>query len=178
MAILQSILECLLGPSVETTTTTTERVNPDPNPGNPGPDIVTLILNTDDTEARHKAINERVRTTGWIDRVVFAVVYGLDRMIALEAEMARPAKEALAASKAAAAALGLVEKHPAYTTLLALGVVAVLLPWVLGMLGFGEMGPVAGTFAARWQAAHRGYLPKGALFSSFQRLGMKWHWVG
>jgi hypothetical protein len=33
------------------------------------------------------------------------------------------------------------------------------------------------TFAARWQAQFLGYVPKGSLFSFFQRLGMvTWRW--
>jgi len=36
----------------------------------------------------------------------------------------------------------------------------------------------AGTFAAWWQRTYAGLVPKGSLFSFFQRLGMtKWHWV-
>ena len=31
-----------------------------------------------------------------------------------------------------------------------------------------------GSFAATWQARYAGYVPKGSLFSFFQRLGMKW----
>ena len=31
-----------------------------------------------------------------------------------------------------------------------------------------------GTFAAAWQTRYAGYVPKGSLFSFFQRLGMVW----
>lgn len=33
---------------------------------------------------------------------------------------------------------------------------------------------VLGSFAAEWQAQYLGAVPKGSLFSFFQRLGMVW----
>ncbi|KAF2263400.1 hypothetical protein CC78DRAFT_581489 [Lojkania enalia] len=41
-------------------------------------------------------------------------------------------------------------------------------------LGFGELGPIEGSFAALWQSRYAGYVPSGSLFSFFQRLGMTW----
>ncbi|KAK4183565.1 putative HTH-type transcriptional regulator YdfL [Podospora australis] len=73
-----------------------------------------------------------------------------------------------------------VKEHPleiAATVLLSLfafGVLVRLMPWVLELLGFAELGPVEGSFAAWWQRCYGGYVPKGALFSFFQRLGMVW----
>ena len=31
-----------------------------------------------------------------------------------------------------------------------------------------------GTWAAAWQSTYRGLVPKGSLFSYFQKLGMTW----
>lgn len=53
---------------------------------------------------------------------------------------------------------------------------AFILFTALEILGFGELGPIEGSFAAGWQSRYAGYVPKGSLFSYFQRLGMKWHW--
>jgi hypothetical protein len=33
----------------------------------------------------------------------------------------------------------------------------------------------AGSFASWWQSMYGGLVPKGSLFSFFQRLGMIWH---
>ncbi len=33
---------------------------------------------------------------------------------------------------------------------------------------------IVGSFAAGWQSRYAGYVPKGSLFSFFQRLGMVW----
>jgi hypothetical protein len=79
-------------------------------------------------------------------------------------------------------------------TLIALGILVFLMPWVIEALGFAELGPVGGkirlntfmnktdadlvmntdSFAAVWQSRYAGYVPKGSLFSFFQRLGMVW----
>ncbi len=51
------------------------------------------------------------------------------------------------------------------------------MPWALEILGFDEPGPLKDRLAAAWQRTDADYVPKGSLFSYFQRLGMKWHWV-
>ncbi|KAF2689528.1 hypothetical protein K458DRAFT_427671 [Lentithecium fluviatile CBS 122367] len=58
---------------------------------------------------------------------------------------------------------------------IALGVLILIEPWAIEALGFGELGPIEGTFAAAWQSRYAGYVPKGSLFSFFQRLGITYH---
>ncbi|EHK19938.1 uncharacterized protein TRIVIDRAFT_155768 [Trichoderma virens Gv29-8] len=76
-----------------------------------------------------------------------------------------------------------VKEHPveiAATVLLSLfafGVLVRLAPLVLELLGFGELGPTAGSFAALWQSTYRGHVAEETLFSFFQRLGMTWRKV-
>jgi hypothetical protein len=87
---------------------------------------------------------------------------------------------------------GFVRDHPVFFTLLALGILVLVMPEVIGWLGFGELGPVEGmssvwrlwrdlltdigSYAAWWESAYAGFIPKGSLFSFFQRLGMKWRY--
>jgi hypothetical protein len=40
---------------------------------------------------------------------------------------------------------GFVIEHPVMSTIIALGVLAIIAPWVLEALGFGESGPIEGT---------------------------------
>ncbi|PYI03986.1 hypothetical protein BO78DRAFT_348610 [Aspergillus sclerotiicarbonarius CBS 121057] len=167
MAMIKSILDCILGPSTDAYETTA-RTSP-----SLASDIVTTIITGESIESIHKDLNEKINANGWSDSIAQAVLRGLNDAIQAGTEMARPATDALA--KATEAAVGFAEEHPVYTTLLALGVLAILLPWVLEVLGFGELGPIADSFAARWQSTYAGYVPRGALFTYFQRLGMKWH---
>ncbi|CAK7222774.1 hypothetical protein SEUCBS140593_005016 [Sporothrix eucalyptigena] len=71
-----------------------------------------------------------------------------------------------------------MEDHPRLTTCIAfaaaVAVLWVLAPWVLEAAGFGELGPIADSVAARLQMRYMGQVPKGSWFSFFQRLGMVW----
>ncbi|KAK0725571.1 hypothetical protein B0H67DRAFT_598780 [Lasiosphaeris hirsuta] len=88
-----------------------------------------------------------------------------------------------------------VKEHPleiaalVLLSLVALGVLARLVPVVLELLGFGMEGPVegevnpgalllitllTGSFAAWFMSTYRGYVPKRSLMAFLQRLGMTW----
>ncbi|KAF2669417.1 hypothetical protein BT63DRAFT_413851 [Microthyrium microscopicum] len=69
-----------------------------------------------------------------------------------------------------------VKEHPLFCSLIALGIVVLLMPGLLTALGFDEMGIIEGSLAARWQATFAGYVPKSSLFSYLQSLGTKLHW--
>jgi hypothetical protein len=88
---------------------------------------------------------------------------------------------------------GFVQEHPVFCTVIALGVLVLIAPWAVEAIGFGVKGPIPGmfasaslkfvsvltlllgTFASAWQVRYAGYVPKGSLFSFFQRLGMVYH---
>ncbi|KAJ5203218.1 hypothetical protein N7449_005297 [Penicillium cf. viridicatum] len=137
--------------------------------------IVTKILNAEDPYLLHKELKEEISTDNWTDAIAQATLHGLENAIKSGAEMARVASDAAAQSRNAT--VGFATEHPVYATLIALGILALLTPWALEILGFGELGPIEGSFAAAWQSKYTGYVPKNALFGYFQRLGMKWHWV-
>ena len=80
---------------------------------------------------------------GWSERLACAV---LDRLVqAIEAGKRYSTAMATALEKSGAAAMEFSKEHPVYTTVIALGVLIVLMPWVLELLGFGELGPIEGT---------------------------------
>ncbi|OJJ70327.1 hypothetical protein ASPBRDRAFT_129116 [Aspergillus brasiliensis CBS 101740] len=169
MSIIKSILDCIRGPSpdVHPTDARTSAV---------ASDIVNILLTGESRESIQKRLHEQVDTNGWSESIAQAILHGLSDAIKAGAEMAGPAADAL--TKAKEAGVNFAKEHPVYTFVLALGVIVALAPWVLEVLGFGELGPIAGSFAARWQATYAGYVPRGVLWTYFQRLGMKWHWVG
>ena len=87
--------------------------------------------------------------------------------------MAKASANALTQAKDAT--IEFTKNHPIYATLIALGILAILVPSALEILGFSELGPIKGSFTAAWQSRYTGYVPKGSLFSYFQRLGIRWH---
>ncbi|KAK0612177.1 hypothetical protein B0T14DRAFT_440991 [Immersiella caudata] len=152
-----------------------------------------------------ECLNDAVNPAGWSERLAERVLKVLED--ALSATGRDTWGQALkdAYDKAVIVAGEVFEKlaqeakeHPELAavllTLLAIGVMAVLMPWVLEMLGFAAEGPVAGeltlrrhkkrksirswrqieSFAAGWQRTYSGFVPKGSLFSYLQRLGMVW----
>ncbi|KAK3703771.1 hypothetical protein LTR37_014217 [Vermiconidia calcicola] len=71
----------------------------------------------------------------------------------------------------------LPSQHPVFAaaivTVVAIGILVLLVPWVVEALGFAELGPVEGSFAAWWQSTFPD-AEAGSFFSYLQRLGMRW----
>jgi hypothetical protein len=170
--LLQYILDCLSG-----TLAADPALAPSNNsrtPASIASDILGIILTADTPYNLHKLLNEQISTESWPEAIAIALLHGLEGAIKTGTQMAKASSDALAQAKDAA--IGFAENHPVYATLIALGILAILLPWMLEILGFGELGPIEGSFAAGWQSRYAGYVPKGSLFGYFQRLGMTWHW--
>ncbi|PGH11860.1 hypothetical protein AJ79_04657 [Helicocarpus griseus UAMH5409] len=118
-------------------------------------------------------------TYNWPDRVAKSLLAALENAIKFGKEMSPAMKDAY--DKAVAAINNVEEwtkRHPemeeaVIITLIALGVLALLMPWVLGYLGFAEEGIIAASWAADWQTEYCGFVPKGSLFSYLQSLGTK-----
>lgn len=138
-----------------------------------------------------------IHAYSWYDGLAAAILAALENAIKLREEMGSAVK---AAYEKAVTAVNKVkewaEEHPKMTaviiTLIALGVLALMIPWLMAYLGFAEEGIIEGKFitcftvskgigidkclaswAAGWQATYRGFVPKGSLFSYLQSLGTK-----
>ena len=85
-------------------------------------------------------------TESWSEAVATALLHGLENAIKTGVQMAKAASDAL--TQAEGAAIGFAKEHPAYATLITLGILAALMPWVLEILGLGGLGPIDGSFAA------------------------------
>ncbi|KAL4990810.1 hypothetical protein BDW68DRAFT_174547 [Aspergillus falconensis] len=171
MSILEPLLNCIFGDRPPTANTVNTKTTVSRRPESIASDIITKILTADCPYTLHKELNDQISTTSWAEALAKATLRGLENAIKAGAKMARAATDAVTQAKEAA--VGFATGHPVYATLIALGVLAVLTPWILEVLGFGELGPIEGSFAARWQSTYGGYVPKGALFGYFQKLGMK-----
>ncbi|KAL6802594.1 hypothetical protein GGI42DRAFT_29305 [Trichoderma sp. SZMC 28013] len=131
-------------------------------------------------------LDDAVFATGWSEWLAKNILKKLEGVLRDGREKMGPAMaEAYdQASKAAEITFTdlfeYVKDHPVeiaatvLLSLLAFGVLVRLMPVALELLGFGELGPTAGSFAAWWQSTYAGYVPKETLFSFFQRLGMTW----
>jgi hypothetical protein len=146
-------------------------------------------------EKLYQRLQDVVRETGWYESLAETVVRQLEKALEEKAPMGQAMKVAYEmAAQAAKDVLQFAKDHPVFCALVALGILVVLMPWLIEVLGFGELGPIegicqslctcasqsscvvllVGTFAAFWQSRYGGYVPKKSLFAFFQRLGMVW----
>ena len=111
-------------------------------------DVVATILRTSTTgPTLQMRLDSTVGTCGWSENVAKWVLDKLSRALEATHEKLGPTvRDAYRkAWEAANSTQGFVIEHPIMGTVIALGVLAVIAPWVLEALGFGELGPVAGT---------------------------------
>jgi len=139
-------------------------------------DILSTLYaaNTNDEQLK-QSLQDSIHETGWYENLAVAVLTGLENAIKAETPMGQAMKDAYEiASHVVADVLEFAKEHPVFCAVVALGILVILAPWVIEVLGFGELGPIEGTFAAWWQSRYVGYVPANSLFSFFQRLGMVW----
>ncbi|RFU80014.1 hypothetical protein TARUN_2236 [Trichoderma arundinaceum] len=150
-------------------------------------DVVALLFRAEKCgEDLGKELDEAVGTLGWsqvlakriLDTLVRAVREGRERM---GPAIAKAYDDAVEAADCEFHKLTREAKeHPleiaaaVLITVIVLGILAALAPYIIELLGFGELGPEAGSFAARWQSTYEGHVPARSLFSFFQRAGMIW----
>lgn len=180
---LQAIRECLMGPDNFTVnTTSTENAT--------AADVLTALFNAEKGgQDLKKTLQDIVGERGWTENIAKAILGGLENALNNGVQMGQAMREAF--NKAVSEATGFARDHPIFCTLIALGILVILMPWVLEALGFAELGPVegemaplrslinayptsSGSFAAWWQSTYAGYVPRKSLFSFFQRMGMVW----
>ncbi|KAF2178713.1 hypothetical protein K469DRAFT_598771 [Zopfia rhizophila CBS 207.26] len=178
-SVLKAIFDCLSGSNdVDTNYVHEKQVVLSPNYHSAdtiGADLVNAILTAEKCgKELQTKLDEIVSEYGWKEWIAEKFLASLEQAVKAGAKMAQTMKEAF--ERAIKEAADFAKEHPAYVTLIALGILVAFAPVAIEALGFAELGPVEGSFAAAWQARYAGYVPKGSLFSYFQRLGMKWHY--
>ncbi|TVY52331.1 hypothetical protein LCER1_G007903 [Lachnellula cervina] len=166
-SLTQTIYECLFGAEYY-------EVNPASDDNTKAADVLRALFSANEGgEHLKKSVHDIVGERGWTENLAKAILGGIENALKQGAQMGKTMADA--SEKAIAEAVGFARDHPYFCALIAVGVLAILMPWVLEALGFAELGPVEGSFAAWWQSTYRGYVTKDSLFAFFQRLGMVWH---
>ncbi|EHK47341.1 hypothetical protein TRIATDRAFT_217762 [Trichoderma atroviride IMI 206040] len=131
-------------------------------------------------------LDDAVSGHGWSEWLAQNILKKLEDVLRDEREQMGPAMAEAHDQACKAAEITFLDvfenakEHPAeiaatvLLSVVAFGVLVRLIPGVLELLGFSELGPVASTFASWWQSTYRGYVHEESLFSFFQRLAMKW----
>jgi hypothetical protein len=205
-ALFTTIIECITGVSQDNSPGLDEKQALAPSQSTRPLDevannVVNTILTAEKAGARLKAeLDSIVGCYGWKEYLAEKVLEKLGAALQGAHDKLGPAiRDAYNKAWVAANEIeGFVIQHPVMCTIIALGVLVVIAPWVIEVLGFAELGPVEGaytersmrwivgltprdtdnvgidSFAAWWQSTYGGLVPKGSLFSFFQRLGMVW----
>ncbi|KAF1996205.1 hypothetical protein P154DRAFT_525775 [Amniculicola lignicola CBS 123094] len=187
-ALFKALTNCFTGPNYSYThlsSSPNEKITPYTDEDKPrtaedvASQLVHAIMTAQTHHSLHESLSSTVSTSGWKDKfaekVAQVTLQMLQKALKEADKLAPVVKDAYEkACNAAAQMEGLAKEHPVYATVVAVGVLVVVAPAVLEVLGFGELGPTAGSFAARWMSLYEGEVPAGSLFSFFQRLGMVW----
>jgi len=186
MDIIKSIRECLTGTSSEAARTNTAYTHvrmekQPPYENDPAEEeLAVRILNTLFTSEKSGEmlsfqLQALVSTTSWTESLARRILDGIVAAIDSGKVLVGAMQETY--DKVRGVAEDFVKEHPILTavivTVIAIGILAVLVPWAVEALGFGELGPVEGSFAAWWQSTFPD-VEAGSLFSYLQRLGMRW----
>ncbi|KAK1717338.1 uncharacterized protein BDZ83DRAFT_30161 [Colletotrichum acutatum] len=116
-----------------------------------------------------------VTANSWTEELAKYILSGVEGLVRHRNTIGQIVRETVDKStEAADSVFEFAKEHPVFVTIIAIGVLVIVAPWVIEALGFGEFGPIADTFASWWQARYAGYVPKGSLFSFLERLGMTW----
>jgi hypothetical protein len=110
-------------------------------------DVIAALLTTDlSGDALQMHLDSAVGTYGWTSNVAKWILEKLTGLLRDGHEKFGPAlREAYEkATKIALSVEGFVVEHPVFCTIVALGVLTLMIPWVLGALGFVEVGIEAG----------------------------------
>ncbi|QDS72238.1 hypothetical protein FKW77_005707 [Venturia effusa] len=110
----------------------------------------------------------------WTGALANHILHGLVKALVTGQAMGGPVKEAY--EYVAPHTENFVHEHPVLTavviTLTAICILEHLLPWAVAALGFGDLGPIEGSFAAWWQSCY-GDVPYKSLFSFIQGFAMR-----
>ncbi|KAF8865793.1 hypothetical protein BDZ45DRAFT_668225 [Acephala macrosclerotiorum] len=186
MDLIKAVLGCLTGSSDDDLHITTHDANTrlekqqlvksDPTEEELAADILnTLFTFEKSSDALNIHLKSIISTTSWTESLARRILDGIVAALDSGKVVVGAMKETYDRVKDVAEEF--VKEHPVLTavivTVIAIGILVVLIPWAVEALGFGELGPIEGSFAAWWQSTFPD-AEAGSLFSYMQRLGMKW----
>jgi ElaB/YqjD/DUF883 family membrane-anchored ribosome-binding protein len=157
VSMLQVVLDCLLGTELELDFYPDEKQailkHHDPRTAKSiAHDVVQAIASAKKGgKELQKKLNDIVGEYGWKENMAEWVLVKLE-LVLREAQKLSPAlKEAYDKTCEVAKSIeGFVQEHPVFCTVIALGVLVLIAPWAIEVLGFGELGPIEGSLLAQF----------------------------
>jgi len=163
MAVLSKFIECCCIHSAEETSSSEKCLNTNTGPFVPykdspskveiADDVIAKIFAAERNDAALQAdLQSTIHAYGWYDGLAATILAALENAIKTGKEMAPAVKSAYEKSVTAMKKIEeWAEEHPemavVITTLVALGILALMIPWLMAYLGFAEEGIVEGKVA-------------------------------
>lgn len=96
-------------------------------------------------EDLRRRLRNVVTTASWTESFAKMILGGVETLVQHKDTVGQVVREAVDKStELALDVFGFVEEHPVLVTIVAIGVLCIIAPWVIEALGFGELGPIAG----------------------------------
>lgn len=117
-------------------------------------DVIQILRTTEKGGKGLKSkLDDAVSTTGWTESLAQAILAALATEVQSLSSASEVFKDAVAQAKTEA--FDFVKDHPIFFTIIALGVLVLLMPWVISALGFGELGPIEGELPTNFRVQRR-----------------------
>ena len=148
MEMLKAILDCFTDGEGASTVRSSNDATLSEEDDRLASDIIDIIFTAEKPGKAIKAqLNGTMHTDSWYEGIAKRILNHL--IAALNSGRAMGAAMKDAFDRASAAADKFVREHPVFAaaivTVVAVGILVLLVPWVIEALGFGEFGPAAGT---------------------------------
>jgi hypothetical protein len=151
MSLLSSLAACLCGGAPDDFQNYGSSNHINVNDSNVAQEIIDLLYNTEKSgQELQTQLKNIVTTNGWTENLAKAILSSLELAIKTGHTMSLPMGEAYNKAVETANSVGNFAKdHPVFCTLIALGILVLLMPWVIEALGFAAEGPVAGIISTQ-----------------------------
>lgn len=94
-------------------------------------------------EHLHQNLNDSIKAYNWTETLARSILAKLELVLSDASKFGGAPRDVC--ERVAREVLEFAQDHPAYCTLIALGILVVIgMPWILEVLGFAELGPVEG----------------------------------
>lgn len=150
-SLIKSIASCLTGRDLGESHVFTEKealLSHNPRTAEEiATDVVQAILNAEKgAKELSKTLDNIVGEYGWTEKIAEWTLAKLQQALQEVSKLGPVLKDAYDKTCEVAKDIeGFVKEHPVFCTVIALGVLVVIAPWVIEALGFGELGPIEGT---------------------------------
>jgi hypothetical protein len=105
--------------------------------------LLTAPISDLQTQTLHQTLTNSIKPYTWTESLAKTILTKLEFILSDSSKFGGALKDAF--ERVTREAVGFARDHPAYCTLIALGILVVIaMPWVLEVLGFAELGPVEG----------------------------------